>query len=164
MKIKTAFVTNSSSSSFIVAWPRKIETKEDVDCFIDKKYSSTVFHDSKIQTPKNDPDILSTIVTELKEGYVEVNYDSIEKQICKRENITSTELIKTPLWFKQLCKEIGYKTNEIAHEKAEQFLKEIPNESYIYIFEYGDDSGDIFAEMEHGNIFKKLPHIRVNKH
>lgn len=165
MKIKASFVTNSSSSSFIVAWPHKIETQEDVDEFIDKKYSGVVFRDAIDPMAKNNPHALNHLVKELSNGYMpEVDNDLIEKQICERENITKTKLRNTPGWYRQFWNEVGFKTNKAAYAKAESFLEEISNESYIYIFEYSDSDGEFYSEMEHGNIFGELPHIRISKH
>jgi hypothetical protein len=167
MKFKSSFVTNSSSSSFIVSWPFEIKTLEDVQKFIAVKYSNTVFHDAKNQTAiiKTNPLILKLIAEELQTGYFdELDDEKIKKRICEREKIKSSELYNNPMWLRQFYKEISLKSKYLAYEKAIKFLKEIPDDCYIYVFNYGDDSGEYFSEMEHGAIFRKLPYIRVNKH
>ncbi len=133
--------------------------------FIDKKYSNIVFGDAKDPFIKSDKSALFHIITELKDGYMEeVHTEKIKKQICEREGITSIELNDTLIWHHQLWKEYGFKENKAAYAKAKKFLEEIPDESYIYIFEYSDNNGDLYSDMEHGEIFHKLPHIKVSKH
>jgi hypothetical protein len=40
---------------------------------------------------------------------------------------------------------------------------EHPNQKW-YIFEYSDNDGSLYSAMEHGDLFKARPHIRVSKH
>ena len=44
MKIRTAFVSNSSSSSFVVAWPKKPETIEETKGMMFADNYSIAFH------------------------------------------------------------------------------------------------------------------------
>ena len=166
MKIKTTFITNSSSSTFIIAWPYKINSENDVIKFVPKKYAKTVYQDATDPIPKNHPDALQRIIEEVGNGYIDgfPCHTKIIEEICKRENITKQNLYDNNIWYNQSYREEKIKRNKIAYKKSKEFLDEITEGSYIYILEYGDDNGEYFSQMEHGNIFAKLPHIKISNH
>lgn len=170
MKLKTSFITNSSSSTFIVAWPMKITTIEDVYSFIPYKYAKTIFDDAVGTTPiyKNDQgatEILAhKISPDVFSGSYTNKFNSIKDEFCKSEGITTKELYENNHWYLQFLDHFYWKQGEASYEKAKRFLEEISEDTYIYIFSYSDEDGEYFAEIEHGNVFHKLKHIKVNCH
>ena len=50
---------------------------------------------------------------------------------------------------------------KIAKVDAKKFIKDNWS-AFMFIVEYGDENGD--GHMEHGEIFKNLPHVRISKH
>jgi len=149
MKLRKGFVSNSSSSSFIVAFykiPNSIEELQEVlfgsvksisiyDKTISSKYASKrVFNDMKNKGLVIDRKLIED---EIKKGYISrcSDYYDNYKDYIKRRNKKASQLTNDFLT-----------TNEGAN---------------FFIFEYSDHNDTV---MEHGDIFFRLPHIRVNKH
>jgi hypothetical protein len=107
MKRKLDFITNSSSSSFLVAWPNKIEKMEDVLKIIpEQEKASIVFHDAIEQTPYHlehgnfdyDFDIATQAITEdfvqfILSGYT-TNIDSYHLVEPIRNKIRREKIIQ----------------------------------------------------------------------
>jgi len=162
MKIKIGFVTNSSSTTFIVAFPKKIETIDDLEPFIDKRYSEYIFKDTKNTLQAEAKDSFEIISNEFSLTMDE--YDNITKEFCESENITKELIYKQHVWRQIFWAHECIMHKRIKDKRAKEFLERIPDDSYIYIFNFEDYLDGIEAELERGNIFKKLPHIRISKH
>lgn len=181
MRIKSDFVTNSSSSAFLVAWPTEIKDLDDILKYIpEKEKAEQVFMDSMNLTPMiidhNDKKIIHKISEEITYGYVDEiedqlnstgnSYDGFEiftEKFMERHHITDEEL-KDDHYSKGLIwEEYENYRLALASKLAIKFCKE--NEGrYLYIYEYGDDSGAFFSEMEHGGTFNDIRHIHISKH
>lgn len=189
MKIRTGFVSNSSSSSFIVAFDKTPESVKEVKrvLFGDEKeikcYNSRVstiamaeivFRDITRQNYSafnTENKAIKSIAEELERGLPEVEgYDRDDLSMSFEESNKIYGRLSgkydDPEAIRRLNKEL--KAAEAPYKKkrkevAKEFVKENKGKAF-YIFEYSDNDGEIFSTMEHGGIFDKLKHIRVCKH
>jgi hypothetical protein len=182
MKIKSDFVTNSSSSSFIVSFPNIIKTVDDVHTFMSMKKAEQVFKDSISQDPiqikiENDgekkislrADIKNILKSKLKN---EKTINTLAETICKRIEVEFPEVLdsKTEIEFisniikrRYVGDEWWDEPNDLNENELYEFIKE-NNNTFVYIFSYSDEEGQFGSEMEHGGTFDELPHIRLSHH
>lgn len=157
-KVRKGFVSNSSSSSFIVAFPRGfVPTTTSVGValfgglegsqrFYDyhadhKTIAGVVAEDMQSQMPNNK----ETIASEMDSDIDMDNY-LLEGHDYK---------INWPAYEKDAEVAVAKKTDELMTKWADKD---------IYVFEYSDGDGSLGCCMEHGGTFDAVEHIRVSKH
>lgn len=170
MKIRQGFVTNSSSSSFIVVFDQAPKSAKEVQellfgpnsdgtkfgCIYDntsypvEDVAETVWNDIQNQQPND----VQAILNEMS-GERMVPYGHFE-QFLKDDKNNDTDFRKKWELEDRLSTFAGMLT-------LDTFISEHQGKLF-YIFEYGDDNGNYEASLEHGDLFKRLPHKTYSKH
>lgn len=167
MKIRNSFVSNSSSSSFIVAFPKRPKSAKELQKMLfgekqefhsnwgdkfwtAKEVTAIVWHDLKSQKPMNLESVAKGITcgSYLYDYGLEFPHYSLE--------FGSDE-------YKEAWEQFRCKEGQMSKEHADKFLKKNPN-TVVFRFEYSDNDGDLYSNMEHNDLFQRLPHIQIPNH
>lgn len=177
MKIRDGFVSNSSSSSFIVGFEKVPESIEEMKnlLFGDKKqykiydwqgYADTrqmaqvVFQDLLKSTPLNEKEIVTLLeeikMNDLEESTIKVNIKKWPSAIPWNDEEGSEERNKKwDIYISEIA--------ELAKAIYDDSIKLLESRLTFYGFSYSDDS-ELGSIMEHGRIFRNIPHIIIGQH
>jgi hypothetical protein len=161
MKIRNGFVSNSSSSSFVVAFPKKPDNAEEVQYILRLGEHVVAYgevmhgYDAALRVYQ---DILLQKANN-KEEITESMEEFYETEIEARRQLGLDEDCFSPISTKDLNR-ANKLVKKINKDKVDKFLKE--NEgSEIYCFHYSDNDGE--SVLEHGDIFNSVPNnVRSN--
>lgn len=165
MKYRTGFVANSSSSSFIIVFKVAPTCFEDVHkamfpdgpCRINHPYDDMVSYTSA--------EIAETVWSDIQ-GKEPVTHDAIVSEfdaghVGGEPNMPeSVYRLKGKAWeeaYDKHCAEV-----DAYHKKAAaEFMSRTPGVYHIVEYEDHSTHGSF---MEHGNVFRFIPHQRISKH
>jgi hypothetical protein len=181
MKIRTGFVSNSSSSSFVVLFPKEPKNATDVKNMLFSK------GEASYPNPYYDPEWESGD----DESYpVENVAETVWNDICNQEK-NDMERAKEILSggydedapnyndYKDANNKMDWNAYQTARKMyADKKLKEFfnirkfklqklndePIDSVLYCFSYSDNDGTYNASLEHGGLFDNLKHIIISNH
>jgi len=178
MKIRQGFVSNSSSSSFIVAFPRMPKTIGDVKdmLFCDQK---EFHHPYPVDGRKNfwpAKKIAKIVFEDIQKAGVktadEILVEAVEHKMCNSWDLY--DMFLRP-GGRYVSHKDDRKEYDAAHKKydkavanrakkeAQALINKSPKDAVYAILSYSDDDV-IGCAMEHGDLFIRLPHNKISCH
>lgn len=180
MKIRNGFVSNSSSSSFVVAFPNKPKNIKELEkmMFGDKKWHySGIYGDTDTSQTEIIAEAVFKIISEeetvtrkrilesLRNGWFDPYkdnelfpglYSSFEK--TKFLNFPKDEIEIRRIWDE---------SDKINDERASNIIDafiEDHKDHFFAVMEFSDNDGGFWSMMEHSGIFKNIDHIQTSYH
>jgi hypothetical protein len=167
MKVRAGFVSNSSSSSFVVGFPYKPKTVEELRyrLFGDKELfpgyyddvefptsqiAEVVFRDLNQQEPMNQQEVLEEIRSGYFDGHPEFSYHYDPKETDEQ--------------MRERWDEESRQTDAAAEALFQREIAPRWEKLEFYRFTYSDNDGPLQTTMEHGGIFDALTHLRISHH
>lgn len=166
VKVRNGFVTNSSSSSFVVTFDKIPENVGELQqllfgdkeafgvydrAFTTETLAKQVFNDLMSQSANDWESIFNEFDcnSEYFNGSIDV-WDTCREFVNDREKYSK-------------CLNSCHTYNEkVVNDEFDKFRTNNSNK-FTFVFEYGDDT-DLGCVLEHGEVFRNLKYIRVNKH
>jgi hypothetical protein len=171
MKIRTGFVSNSSSSSFVFALPSKPANAEELKNILfgsnQDTYNNPYRWDDESPNGWPTGEIAERVFNRMTQdkaeirdafrGYIEESQEVDEYGFRVYRNRFTSNEERLAYWEREA---------EISKQKAERKRLEFMAENYgkeIYTIEISDDSV-IGSAMENGDLFNRIPTIRISHH
>ena len=169
MKTRQGFVSNSSSSSFILALPRKPESAEELHSWMFPTGPTTITYCSDVISSQQ---AAETVFRDISEAtsmtFAEVVEEFNSGTVCDEryhrkfpEYPRSYDMSKED--SRKAWDEYNVASQRVAEECATDFEKDNP-EALFFKVEYSDNDGDFYCTMEHGEVFSNLKNVRFSHH
>jgi hypothetical protein len=180
MKIRTGFVSNSSSSSFVVLFPKEPKSAADVRDMLftngESVYLNPYFYggNDTLSWPVSQVaetvwnDICDQKKNDFERAKMMLTYGIIEDNNSPNyKDYDYIDIEKSDKYHSDRTRYAQKKLKEFFNLRKLKLMKinddVIPGDS-MYCFEYSDNDGTYFSALEHGNLFDNLKHIRISNH
>jgi hypothetical protein len=175
VKVRHGFVSNSSSSSFIVAFPKRVEemTVDELKYLLFKNESRVQGYEDSYPTSQIAETVYGNALS--KEPFT--NYYERESEMIEVvESGWYPGRPEFPMEIYKLENEDRHAMMEAArmidHETAKVRLQRFVMDSFMeletqpvyYVFEYSDNDGAYYSTLEHSGIFDRLPNMVISHH
>jgi len=166
MKIRNGFVSNSSSSSFVVAFPSEPKDQEDLrEMMFDSGERTISYYDYSCDVER----VVDEVFRDLKKATIKDMVESVNNgwfdgraDSWDRTKNLSYAIPEEKEEIDKIWEENEKENEKIAKNIIKKFKKE-NKDCFFAVFEYGDDDS-FHCIMEHGEIFYKLNNIQTSYH
>jgi len=170
MKTRQGFVSNSSSSSFILSLAKKPESVEELKILLFKEqefYYDPFFDEDWEYSPKGVEKYPTDVVAQTV-------FDDIKNQKPMTKEMVSEEMSSG--WLDGSPEYDSFKLGSSydweAYDKArEDHASKIADElilesgdNLLFVVEYSDNDSSYDSALEHGPLFENIDSFRINKH
>jgi hypothetical protein len=161
MKIRFGFVTNSSSSSFLVAFDHLPESVGELEKIMFGDEPAHIGWDEQYSTYE----IAEVVFNELKEQIsTPLSNDEIEYEFACGYTGNEPRMDNFRLEDGHIdWEKYDAAVRKITDKLAKEFIDSL-NGSPVYKFTYSDNDGAFYSMMEHSGIFDRLKHQIIGHH
>ena len=170
MKIRQGFVSNSSSSSFVVVFDRP---ELDIEYLKERLYNNAPSISYEYNWGNeyqwfHTEQLCQAIIDEMKP------ITTREQLIEALEGMSHYDDSRFPDWpgwdedkevQERQWSEYDAKMRQVREQMADEFLSKINEGEHIFVGTFSDNDGSMFTQLEHGGTFSAIPKkIRISHH